>query len=810
VQPRRGTGGPARDAAGRPPVPLGGGATDVGIRGRATPGIVEVADHPDDEGTAAVDTSALLAELTVEEKAALCLGSDFWHTAPVPRLGVPAVLVSDGPHGLRRQPDGGDHVGIGGSLPATCFPTASALGSSWDPDLVRRVGAAVGEEARVQGVAVVLGPGINIKRSPLCGRNFEYFSEDPLISGVLGAALVEGLQSQGVGASVKHFAANNQETDRLRVSADVDERTLREIYLPGFERVVTRAKPWTVMCAYNRVNGVHASQHRWLLTDLLRDEWGFDGLVVSDWGAVHDRVAAVAAGLDLEMPPNLGVSDAAIVAAVRDGSLDEKLLDQAVLRVLRLVERAGAVEPAARFDADAHHRLARATAAECAVLLKNEGGALPLRPAAGDLVAVIGEFARTPRYQGAGSSQVNPTRLDVALDELAAAVPAGVEVAFAAGYGVGATDRDEQLADEAVALAGRAASVVVFLGLPAADESEGFDRTHLDLPTNQTALLPRLAAANPNLVVVLANCSVVRVAPWQGHARAVLECWLSGQAAGGAVADLLLGATDPSGRLAETLPVRLEDNPAHLSFPGEEGHVRYGEGVFVGYRGYDAAAREVAYPFGHGLSYTTFDYRDLSAEVTGRAEDGDLAVTVTVSVVNTGERAGKEVVQLYVGDPSAAVARPLRELKAFAKVAVQPGEARTVVFRLDARDLSYWSTSRHRWVLEGGAFTLAVGASSRDLRLSAAVDVPAPPLRVPLDAMATLEEWLADPDAGGALRAAVGVDGDGRPRGILADAELRTVIGNFPLGTLAAFPGMGVDHATVAELVGRFGPVTTG
>ena len=447
------------------------------------------------------------------------------------------------------------------------------------------------------------------------------------------------------------------------------------------------------MCAYNKVNGMYASQNRWLLTDVLRDEWGFDGLVVSDWGAVNDRVAALAAGLDLEMPPNLGMSDAAIVAAVRDGELDEAVLDTAVTRVLQLVDRAGAAgEPAADLDVDAHHAFARAAAADCAVLLKNDGGLLPLRPSAGETVAVIGEFARTPRYQGAGSSQVNSTRVDVPLDELRAAVPDGIEVAFAAGFGIGPTENDEQLAAEAVELAGRAGTVVAFLGLPAADESEGYDRDHMDLPPNQTALVPRLAAANPNLVVVLANGSAVRVADWERCAPSILECWLSGQAAGGAVADLLLGAANPSGRLAETLPLRLEDNPSALNFPGEEGHVRYGEGVFVGYRGYDALRQQVSYPFGHGLSYTRFDYTDLSVTVSGRPEDGDLAVEVTCRITNAGDRAGKEVVQLYVGDPEASVARPVRELKAFAKVDLAPGESSAVTFRLAARDLSYWSS----------------------------------------------------------------------------------------------------------------------
>ena len=746
--------------------------------------------------------SSLLAELTLEEKASLCLGSDFWHTAAVERLGIPAIMVSDGPHGLRKQPEEGDHVAISGSVPATCFPTACALGSSWDPQLVQRVGEALGREARAQAVAVVLGPGINIKRSPLCGRNFEYLSEDPVLSGVLGAAMIHGVQSQGVGTSLKHYAVNNQETDRLRVSAELDERTLREIYLAGFERAVTQARPWTVMCAYNKVNGVHASQNAWLLTTILRNEWGFDGLVVSDWGAVHDRVAALAAGLDLEMPPNLGVSDAAIITAVGSGQLDEHVLDTAVARVLQLIDRASATtEPPPGLDLDAHHALARAAATECAVLVKNEDHLLPLRPTAGDTIAVIGEFARTPRYQGAGSSQVTPTRVDIALDELRSAVPEGVEIAFAAGYGINTSDHDQELAAEAVALAGGADVVVAFLGLPATDESEGFDRSHINLPANQTALLSRLADANPNLVVVLANGSVVRLADWEQHAKAVLECWLSGQAAGGAAADLLLGAANPSGRLAETLPLRLEDTPAYLNFPGEAGHVRYGEGIFVGYRGYDALDLQVSYPFGHGLSYTSFSYADLTTNLTGSAQDGDLLVNVSCRVTNTGDRRGKEVVQLYVGDPEASVARPVRELKAFAKVDLDPSETTVVDLPLTARDLSYWSTTLNDWALEGGEFELAVGASSRDLRLTTTIEIAAPPLPTRLDAMSTLQEWLADPIGSALLHEAVGTDETGRPKGILGNEELMVVIGNFPISTLAAFPGLGLSYAVVHGLI---------
>jgi beta-glucosidase len=446
-------------------------------------------------------------------------------------------------------------------------------------------------------------------------------------------------------------------------------------------------------------------------------------------------------------------------------------------------------------------------AAECAVLLKNDGDLVPLQPSAGDTVAVIGEFARTPRYQGAGSSQVNPTRVDNALDELRAAVPDGVQVVFTPGFGIGTTTSDDEFAAEAVALAGRASSVVVFLGLPDADESEGFDRTHLDLPANQTALVSRLAAANPNLVVVLANGSAVRLSDWEQHAPAILECWLSGQAAGGAAADLLIGAANPCGRLAETLPLRLEHNPSYLNFPGEHGHVRYGEGVFVGYRGYDALRLPVSYPFGHGLSYTSFDYTDLTATVTGNAEDDTLTVAVACTVTNTGRRPGKEVVQLYVTDPESFVSRPPRELKGFAKTAtLAPGEGQAMAFRLRSRDLSYWSVRHNRWVLEGGTFLRSSGASSRDLRLTTAIEVTAPPPTVELDRMAPLEEWLDHPVGSDLLREAVGVDERARPRGILGDEELIRVIGNFPISTLAAFPGLGIDHATVDHLLGRLRP----
>jgi len=735
-----------------------------------------------------------VSELTLEEKASLCLGSDFWHTAAVERLGIPAIMVSDGPHGLRAQLGEADHVGLMGSAPATCFPTASALGSSWNPELFGTVGEALALEANKLGVSVVLGPGINMKRSPLCGRNFEYVSEDPWLAGELATAMVQGTQHHGIGTSLKHYAANNQEDDRLRVSAEVDERTLREIYLPAFERVVKSAQPWTIMCAYNKINGSYASEHHWLLTEVLREEWGFEGLVVSDWGAAHDRVAALRAGLDLEMPPDLGVSDAAVVAAIRDGSLDESILDETARRVLHLVDRSQpALADDVSVDFDEHHALARRAAQESAVLLKNAGHLLPLQPEMGSMVAVIGEFARTPRYQGAGSSQVNPTRVDVALDELQSALAGRAEVRFAAGFGVGTTDNDEQLLREAVDLAREADHVVVFLGLPAEEESEGFDRTHLDLPANQLVMLYALAEVHDRLIVILANGGVVRISSWEDRVSAILECWLSGQAAGGAAVDLLLGVANPSGKLAETIPVRLQDNSSHLNFPGEEGVVRYGERIFIGYRAYDTLIQQVNYPFGFGLSYTSFHIDDVGVSAAGSVAAGDLQVTVSASVANTGQRAGAEVVQVYVGDVEASVSRPLRELKGFAKVFLEPGETQQVSCQLDERAFAFWSARFQRWVVEPGEFMIAVGNSSRHLVATETISIDAPRLSLPLGPGSTLHEWLAD-EHGRELLTKRGIR-------LLQDPELIKVIGTMPMATLAAFEGMALSHDELDELI---------
>ncbi|EXG82787.1 glycoside hydrolase family 3 C-terminal domain-containing protein [Cryptosporangium arvum] len=742
-----------------------------------------------------LDVPAVLTALTLEEKASLLDGSDFWHTQPVERLGVPAIMVTDGPHGLRKQAQESDHLGLTASVPATCFPPAAGLASTWDTGLLHRVGSALAAECRASGVSVLLGPGVNMKRTPLCGRNFEYFSEDPLLAGELAVALVDGIQENDVGTSLKHFAANNQETDRMTVSADVDERTLREIYLPAFERVVTRAQPWTVMCSYNRINGVYASEDPWLLTDVLRGDWGFDGLVVSDWGAVNAREAAVAAGLDLEMPSSGGGGTRRILDAVAAGQLSEEDVDRAVTRVLTLVDRSlPALAEGGSFDVDAHHALAREAAVASAVLLKNEGGLLPLDPSAGGAIAVIGEFARSPRFQGAGSSQVNPTRVDSALDALRAALEGRREVTFAAGFVVESESADPALIAEAVRAAAAAEVAVVFLGLPPSYESEGYDRAHMNLPAHQLELLRAVAGANPNVVVVLSNGSVVSVADWQDDARALLEGWLLGQAGGSATADLLLGAANPSGRLAETIPVRYEDNPALGAFPGEHGHVRYGEGLLIGYRWYDAHRLPVAYPFGHGLSYTTFAYDDLSVTAEGDT------VEVRLTVTNTGGHAGRETVQVYVTDPEATVYRPDQELRAFATVTLEPGLSAPVSLTLDRRAFAFWHVAAGDWVVEGGVFGVRVGASSRDIRGEATVELKGDAITPPVTTESTVDAWLAHPSGGEWLRGALGDHGFGA---LLFDERNGQMLRAIPLQRLSRFPGFPITEADVEAAVTR-------
>jgi beta-glucosidase len=744
----------------------------------------------------------ILEALTLEEKALLLSGGGAWETAAVGRLGIAPAVLTDGPHGVRRQADA-EHFSLDASMPATCFPTAAALGSSWDADLLTEVGEALGAESRAAGIAVLLGPGVNIKRTPLCGRNFEYLSEDPVLSGQLGAALVRGVQSRGVGASVKHFAANNQETGRMQISAEADERTLREIYLAGFEHVVTTAAPWTVMASYNKINGVHAAQNRWLLTRVLREEWGFDGLVMSDWGAVWDPVAAVAAGLDLEMPATGGASAARLVDAVTAGRLETAVIDQAVARLLTLLDLAAAAPGSAgEVDFAGHHALARRAAAESAVLLKNEDATLPLDPAARMTLAVIGEFARTPKFQGAGSSQVNATQVDNALDGIREAAGERLQISFSAGFLLSG-EEDLALLAEAVSAAAAADTAVVFLGLPDGADTEGSDREHIDLPDAQLRLLRAVAEVNRNVVVVLANGGVVRIASWEQHARAILEGWLNGQAGGGAVADLLFGQANPCGRLAETIPLRLQDTPAYLNFPGDGAVVSYGERLYVGYRYYDAKDMQVSYPFGHGLSYTAFAYSGLHAAVDGEGEDA--VVRLQLTVTNTGPVAGKEVVQVYVGDVASSVDRPVRELKAFTKVEIAPARSARLNFALRARDLSFFSTVHGRWVLEGGDFEISIGGSSRDLPLTATVTVIAPPLATPLTLASTVGEWLAHPAAGPVLLQAIRA----MPGSALAsDPTVLRMVESLPLGHLIPMTGGRLDIAGIGQFLDQANSAT--
>jgi beta-glucosidase len=663
---------------------------------------------------------ALVAQMTPQEQALLLSGDGWWQTHGIARLGLAPMVVSDGPHGLRKVVG----AGLAGSVPATCFPTAPGLASTWNTALAREVGAALGREAQASGVHIVLGPGINMKRSPLGGRNFEYFSEDPVLTGRMAAAYIGGVQGEGVGTSLKHFAVNNQEYERMATDSVVDERTLHEIYLRAFEIAIAESgsPPWSVMSSYNLINGVHASEHRELLTTLLRERWGFDGFVVSDWGGVHDRVAGVIAGNHLEMPGSGVHNRRKIIDAVQSGALDLAVLARVTAELVAVILLAHASHrPGASFDADAHHALSRRVGAEGIVLLKNAGGVLPL--AAGARVAVIGDFARLPRFQGAGSSQVNPTRVACPYDELVALLGAD-QVSYARGCdGEGVTS--DALVAEALALARDADVVVVFAGLPDSYESEGFDRRGIDLPPGHDRLIEALAAAHRQVVVVLMNGSAVAM-PWVDRVSTIVEAWLGGQAGGGAIADVLTGRVNPSGKLSETFPVSLQHTPAYPGFPGRDGLAWYGEGLFIGYRHYDKRGLQPLFPFGHGLSYTRFAYGDLRASA-GRLDVDAAGATLVIeaSITNTGERAGQEVVQLYVRECAARVVRPERELRAFAKLALAPGETRTVRFELGRRDFAHYDIGLHDWAVTPGTFDIQIGGSSRDLPLCVSVAIEA-------------------------------------------------------------------------------------
>jgi beta-glucosidase len=756
-----------------------------------------------------MDIEKIISELTLREKAELTAGSDFWHTKAVERLNIPALMMTDGPIGLRKQAAKADHLGLGESVVSVCFPAGAALAASFDRDLLAALGETLGDECQAEDVAMLLGPAMNIKRSPLCGRNFEYFSEDPCLTGRLAAAYVMALEKKGVASCAKHFAANNQEKLRMVSDSVVDERTLHEIYLAGFETLVKEAHPKSVMCSYNKINGVYAAENKELLTDILRDQWGFDGFVVTDWGAVKDRVQGLIAGLDLEMP-GPGANAQKIVDAVTGGTLGENELDKAVRNVLRFVfaSRSVQVENAV-FDREKDHGIAGRIAAECAVLLKNDGNILPLDKQC--KAAFIGEFAVKPRYQGGGSSHINAYKVTSA-----AAAASGFSYTYAEGFRAKETMPDGRLLAEAVELAKNSDAAVIFAGLTDAIESEGYDRKTLSLPENQNALIEAVAAVNPKTVVVLHNGSPVSM-PWKDKAAAILEMYLGGEDTGSAAVALLYGGANPCGKLAETFPLKLSDNPSFLNFPGENGRVEYREGVFAGYRYYDKKEMDVLFPFGHGLSYTSFEYHNLTLDKE-RITDAE-NLTVSCEITNTGKRAGKEIVQLYVRNHQGAIIRPIRELRDFAKVELNPGETKTVNFTLGPRAFAYYEPRMHDWCVESGTYTVETAASSRDIRLSAPVEVKSTALiPVTFTRYSTVGQLLAVPAGqqvlGPVLQKMKENQGESAPStGDTLGTEtemLQAMIYEMPLASLVAFGACTDEQAggLVAEANGHRRPVS--
>ena len=749
------------------------------------------------------DVKGIIREMTLEEKAGMCSGKDFWHLKGVERLGIPEVMVSDGPHGLRKQAAEADHLGLNESIKAVCFPTACATACSFDRDLLEEMGERIGDECQAEDLSVILGPAVNIKRSPLCGRNFEYFSEDPYLASQMAAAHIKGVQSKNVGTSIKHFAANNQEHRRMSCSSEVDERTLREIYLAAFETAIKEAKPDTVMCSYNRINGEFASENHWLLTEVLRDEWRFDGYVMSDWGAVNDRVKGLKAGLELEMPASGGTTDKEIVEAVKNGELDEAVLDRAVERILNIVFKFADNRQEGKFDKEEDHKLAAKIEAESMVLLKNEG-VLPL-PTQGKKIAFIGKFAEAPRFQGGGSSHINSFKITGALE----AVKEVAQVTYAQGYDIKEDVIDQDMLNQAVETAKEADVAVIFAGLPDAFESEGYDRSHMRMPQCQNTLISEIAKVQENVVVVLHNGSPVEM-PWADEVKGILEAYLGGQAVGQAEVDVLFGKVNPSGKLAETIPYKLSDNPSYLNFPGDGQTVEYKEGVFVGYRYYDAKEMPVRYPFGYGLSYTTFEYSDLQLSAD-KIKDTD-TLKVTLKVKNTGDRAGKEVVQLYVADKTGSASRPVKELKNFVKVELQPQEEKTVEMELDKRSFAWYNTQIHDWYAASGEYEILAAASSRDIRLKKTVYVESTtelPIHVHMNT--TIGELLENPRTKAVIEGMTdsliehmgGSSGDEEEESAASEAISKEMslkmMENSPLRTLRSFMGMSTEE--IKELI---------
>lgn len=658
----------------------------------------------------------LISQMTLKEKASLCSGKDFWHLKSIERLGLPEIMVCDGPHGLRKQNAENKKVGIGNSYPATCFPTAVTTACSWDRDLIYKMGQALAEECLQHGVSVLLGPGVNMKRSPLCGRNFEYFSEDPELAGEMGAAFIAGVQSKGIGTSLKHFAGNSQEMKRMTSNSIIDERALREIYLRAFEKTVKKSQPWTVMNAYNLLNGTYCSENDWLQNKVLRDEWGFKGAVVSDWGAVNDRVAGLNAGNDLEMPSSGGVNDAKIVEAVKCGVIDETTLDERVDKLIDIILKGAAnKKPGYKFDVKAHNLLSRQIAEQSMVLLKNDGNILPLKRVEGEYVAVIGAFADNPRYQGAGSSIINPTMID---SGRRAFNNSPISVKFADGYDrSGKRKNEDAYITEACNLAKNASKAVVFIGLTDDYESEGFDRSTMKLPDGHNRLVEAVSRVNDNVIVVLEGGSPVEM-PWADDVKAILNAYLGGQSVAPAIVDVLTGKANPCGKLAETYPVCLKDTPTSFRYPDSKEDVQYRESIFIGYRYYDKVERNVRFPFGFGLSYTSFEYSDIKLKKKNLTKGEEAKVTFTIK--NTGDVAGSEIAQVYVAKPESKIFRAPKELKGFVKIHLEPGEEKKVSVELDDRAFAFWNTATEDWCVESGEYKILVGASSRDIRLEAA------------------------------------------------------------------------------------------
>lgn len=659
----------------------------------------------------------LISQMTLEEKASLCSGKDFWHLKSIERLGIPEIMVCDGPHGLRKQNAENKKVGIGNSYPATCFPTAVTTACSWDRDLIYKMGQALAEECLQHGVSVLLGPGVNMKRSPLCGRNFEYFSEDPELAGEMGAAFIAGVQSMGVGTALKHFAGNSQEMKRMTSNSIIDDRALRELYLRAFEKAVKKSQPWMVMNAYNLLNGTYCSENDWLQNKVLRDEWDFEGAVVSDWGAVNDRVVGLNGGNDLEMPSSGGINDAKIVEAVKCGVIDEATLDERVDKIVDIILKGAAnKKPGYKYDVKAHNLLARQIAEQSMVLLKNEDNILPLKRVDGEYVAVIGSFVDNPRYQGAGSSIINPTMID---SGRRAFNNSPISVKFADGYDKNGKRKNEDIyITEACNLAKNASKVVAFIGLTDDYESEGFDRSTMKLPEGHNRLVEALCRVNDNVIVVLEGGSPVEM-PWVDDVKAILNAYLGGQSVSPAIVDVLTGKANPCGKLAETYPICLKDTPTAFRYPDSKEDVQYRESIFIGYRYYDKTEKNVRFPFGHGLSYTTFEYSDVKLKKKNLTKGEGARVTFTVK--NTGDVAGSEIAQVYVAKAESKVFRAPKELKGFVKVQLAPGEEKKVTVELDDRTFAFWNTATNDWCVESGEYKILVGASSRDIRLETVV-----------------------------------------------------------------------------------------